>query len=251
MIMKMHEYINKDTIYYYAKTNEAFLKLPVKGIALEFPGLGGGSCLGGLDDLGSYDTPFAKEAAARGILLAYVYTGPWSWMNVGAVRIADAVVDAIKEKYQLGEVAIVPSGGSMGGLGALIYAASTRHKITACVAACPCCDALDRYDAADEFRKTFVSAVAGYEMESISDALKTISPIHRIDDMPYVPYFLANCCADGVFPEAQLDKYVEELKKRGHSVEYEKMEGMIHGEFTEEGMSRLRNFQLKSFEIRN
>ena len=125
--MDLKAYINKDTIYYYAKTNEKFVKHPIKGIALEFPGLGGGSCLGGLDDLGDYDTDFAKQAAEAGVVLAYVYTGPWSWMNTGAVRVADAVVDALKEKYDLGEVPIVTSGGSMGGLGSLIYVASTLH----------------------------------------------------------------------------------------------------------------------------
>ena len=160
--MDMKEYINAETIRYYAKTNERFLRR-VKGVCLEFPGLGGGSCLGGTDDLGDYDTDFAVRAANAGVLLAYVYTGPWSWMNIGAVLIADAVVDAILEKYRLSDVPVVVSGGSMGGLGALIYAASSRHAITACAAACPCCDALDRYDAADEFRKTFVSAVAGYD----------------------------------------------------------------------------------------
>jgi len=243
--MDLKKYINKDTIYYYAKTNEKFIKAPIKGIALEFPGLGGGSCLGGLDDLGDYDTDFAKQAAEAGVVLAYVYTGPWSWMNTGAVRVADAVVDALKEKYNLGDVPVTSSGGSMGGLGSLIYAASTRHKLTACVAACPCCDALDRYDAADEFRKTFVTAVAGYDCENLEDAMKTISPMHRLDDMPFIPYFIANCCEDEVFPDAQLEEYVAKLKEKGHDVDYVRMEGMTHGQFTEEGINRLREFQLK------
>lgn len=244
--MDMKEYINAETIRYYAKTNERFLRR-VKGVCLEFPGLGGGSCLGGTDDLGDYDTDFAVRAAEAGVLLAYVYTGPWSWMNIGAVRIADAVVDAILEKYRLSDVPIVVSGGSMGGLGALIYAASSRHAITACAAACPCCDALDRYDAADEFRKTFVSAVAGYDCPTLTDALKTISPMHRLDDMPHIPYFIANCCEDEVFPDAQLEDYVARLREKGHDVQYVRMEGMKHGQFTQEGMHRLREFQLQWF----
>ena len=41
-----NKYINKETLPYYANTNEEHLVLPVKGIVLEFPGLGGGSSAG-------------------------------------------------------------------------------------------------------------------------------------------------------------------------------------------------------------
>lgn len=245
--MYMKEFINRDTVTYYARTNETLLAHPVKGILLEFPGLGGGSCLGGIDETGTYDSDFAKECAEKGILLAYIFTGPWSWMNEGAVRIADAVVDALKEKYELDECPIVASGGSMGGLGALIYTCKSSHKITACCAACPCCDTLDRFDVIPDFPRTFISAVAGYGCETLSEALKSISPMHCMDRMPYVPYFIANCCADELFPEKQLDLYVEKMQKKGHNVEYVKMPEKLHGEFTQEGLERLRAFQLKYF----
>ena len=245
--MNMKEYINRDTVYYYARTNESFLQQTIKGILLEFPGLGGGSCLGGLDEMGTYDTDFSRKCAAEGVILAYIYTGPWSWMNEGAVRIADAVVDALKDKYDMAEVPIVVSGGSMGGLGAIIYTCKSEHKITACCAACPCCDVPDRYNVIDSFPRTFISAVAGYDCDSLSEALKQISPIHCIDDMPFIPYFFSNCCNDEVFPEDQLDLYVEKMIGKGHYVEYIKMPGKLHGEFSEEGITRLREFQLKFF----
>lgn len=80
------EYINKDTLNYYCVTNEAYIPegKKVTGIVLEFPGLGGGSCLGGsMDNMIAYNTPFARECAAKGIVLAYTFPGPWSWMNTG------------------------------------------------------------------------------------------------------------------------------------------------------------------------
>lgn len=246
--MDMKEYINKYTIPYFARTNEEFLKKPVKGILLEFPGLDGGSCLGGRNEVGTYDGAFAVECGQKGIILAYVFTGPWSWMNEGAVRTVDAVVDALQDKYDLEEIPIVPSGGSMGGLGAIIYSCRSRHKIKACCAACPCCDVLDRYDAHPEFPRTFIRAVAGYDCESLSEAMKTLSPMHCIDELPFIPYFLANCCEDEVFPEEQLDSFVEMLLDKGHDVEYVKMPGKLHGEFTEEGLRKLRAFQVKWFE---
>lgn len=245
--MYMKEYINKDTISLYARTNEKFIDTPIKGILLEFPGLDGGSCLGGINHVGTYDDVFALECARRGIILAYIFTGPWSWMNKGSVRIADAVVDAIKEKYELDDVPIVSSGGSMGGLGAMIFTARTHHTITACSAACPCCDVLDRFDTHPDFPRTYIRAVAGYDGESLTDALKTISPMHCMDEFPSIPYFFANCCADELFPEEQLDDFVEKMIAKGHDVEYVKMPGKLHGEFSDEGINRLRDFQFKFF----
>ena len=96
------EYINKDTLNYYCVTNEAYIPegKKVTGIVLEFPGLGGGSCLGGsMDNMIAYNTPFARECAAKGIVLAYTFPGPWSWMNTGAVRMTDLMVDAFMDRY--------------------------------------------------------------------------------------------------------------------------------------------------------
>ena len=246
--MNIEEFINKDTVYYYARTNEKLLKLSPKGILLEFPGLGGDSCLGGVDKVGIYDTEFSRQYAQRGIILAYVFTGPWSWMNKGAVRITDAVVKALLEKYCMEEDApIVASGGSMGGLGAIIYSIESRQKITACVAACPCCDVVDRYDVVPEFPRTVISALAGYEDASLWSAMKTISPMHRIDDMPYIPYFISGCCEDELFPEELTDRFVEKLLQKGHDVDYVRMPGQKHGGFTLDGITRLREFQLKCF----
>lgn len=245
--MNMKEFINKDTVSYYARTNEVLLEAPVKGILLEFPGLGGGSCLGGVDEIGTYDTEFSRQCAKTGVVLAYVFTGPWSWMNKGSVRIADAVTDALLEKYGLKDVPIVVSGGSMGGLGAIIYAIESRQKITACVAACPCCDVPDRYDVISEIPRTVISALAGYEGDSLLEAMKTVSPMHRIDDMPYIPYFISNCCEDELFPEGLMDAFVEKLLQKGHNVDYIKMPGQKHGAFTTEGIKRLRAFQMKYF----
>lgn len=238
----MDKFINKDTIELYARTNEALINTKVTGIIVEFPGLGGNSCLGGLMDMGTYDDEFAVKCAQSGIVLAYMFCGPWSWMNKGAVKMTDAVVDAIKDKYGLApELPIAVCGGSMGGLGALIYSVDTKHTIAACGAACPCCDVPDRFHCKDSFARTFIRAVADYDMP-MEEALKTISPMHRLGDMRKIPYFLVNCCDDEVFPEAQLDEYVDKLKANGHSVEYRKMPGKKHGEFIPEIKAEFKDF---------
>lgn len=52
--MNYQQCINKDTLNYFARTNEKILTGPIRGVVLEFPGLGGGSCMGGEDAVGEY-----------------------------------------------------------------------------------------------------------------------------------------------------------------------------------------------------
>lgn len=217
------------TLPYYARTNEAFLDGAPRGIALEFPGLGGGSCLGGQCEVGDYDTPFARECAANGIVLAYLFTGPWSWMNKGAVALTDAVVDALREKHGLtADAPLVATGGSMGGLGALIYAADTRHRVTAIASVCPCLDVPAAYDCLPSFPMTFYRAVAEYDIP-FTDALRSLSPVHRLADIPVVPVLLICDGADELFPRAECERYAGLLRAHGCPVDYRLVEDGGHG----------------------
>ena len=226
--------INHESIPLYARTNEAFLEGDVKGIIVELPGLGGSSCLGGHIDRGDYSSEHAVAWAKMGIALVYMFPGPWSWGNKGAVRMTDAVVAAVAEKYHLAEgFPLAVSGGSMGGLGALNYAADTRYPLKACFAACPCVDVPACFNVHPDFPRTYISAVASYDME-LDEALQQISPIHRIDDMPKILYFISSDGADELFAESLCDRYVDELRMRGHDVMYRRQPGKLHGQFLPE-----------------
>ena len=242
------DYINPETIDLYCNTNAHLLTSPPRAFVLEFPGLGGGSCLGGCMDLAPYNGPLSAVFAEHGILQAYAFPGPWSWMNRGAVRMVNALVDAIREKYGFTEATPwAVMGGSMGGLGALIYTASHRGDParipTACLAHCPCVDAPDRVNCKPAITRTFFRAVADYEMP-IAEALKTISPIHRLEDMPHIPYHIINDLADELFPAEQMDEYVEKLLGNGHDVTYHRLEGCTHGVLTAEEWDNIRGFLL-------
>lgn len=236
------KFINSDNIRSFANTNEQFLKTPVKGVVVELPGLGGGSCLGGLMDFMSYDTCYTKDLGENGILVAYMFPGPWSWGNKGAIRYADAVVRAIAKKYDLPEeFPLVVCGGSMGGLGALMYAADTTLPIKGVAAACPCTDIIACMNATCNFPRTILSAAMVYDLP-LEEALKAISPIERIADLPDVPYFISNDGEDEVFPETQCDEFVEKLCARGLDVEYVPQPGLKHGEFLPEVRNMLHEF---------
>ncbi len=243
------DFINPDTIDLYCNTNAHLLTKAPAAFVLEFPGLGGGSCLGGCMDMGPYNGPLSAFLAEHGILQAYTFPGPWSWMNRGAVRMVNALVDALREKYRFTvHTPWAVMGGSMGGLGALIYTAShggdPARTPTACLAHCPCVDVPDRVCCKENIPRTFFRAVADYEMP-IAEALKTISPIHRLDDMPRIPYHVINDLADELFPAEQMDGYVKRLRDSGHDVTYHRLENCLHGELTGEEWDSIRAFLLE------
>lgn len=241
MINKLNDnkYIHKGNIADFVNTNEEFLVLPIKGIVIEFPGLGGGSCLGGNMEFESYSSEWAKRFAEKGIVLAYLFPGPWSWGNKGAVRMADAIVDAIKDKYNAKcDLPVAACGGSMGGVGALIYSADSRHELSAVASACPCVDVLKNIADVPVFARTYVSAAAVYDME-LEEALKKFSPMHRINDMQKTTYFICSDEKDEVFPEEECDNFVEKLKELGHKVEYHKQPELTHGYFLPEVREKL------------
>jgi fermentation-respiration switch protein FrsA (DUF1100 family) len=242
------DFINPDTVELYCNTNAHLLKGPPVAFVLEFPGLGGGSCLGGCMDLAPYNGPLSAVLAEHGILQAYTFPGPWSWMSRGAVRMINALVDALREKYGFTQhTPWAVMGGSMGGMGALIYTAShggdPARIPTACLAHCPCVDVPDRVYCKENVPRTVFSAVADYEMP-IADALKTISPLHRLNDMPRIPYHIINDLCDELFPAAQIDGYVEKLRGQGHEVTYHRLENCRHGDLTEEEWAHIRAFLL-------
>lgn len=243
------DFINPDTIDLYCNTNAHLLTAPPRAFVLEFPGLGGGSCLGGCMDPAPYNGPLSQIFADRGILQAYVFPGPWSWMNRGAVRMINALVDALRQKY--GFTVDTPwgvMGGSMGGLGALIYAAShggdPARTPTACLAHCPCVNVPASINCRNTVPRTFFRAVADYEMP-IAEALLTLSPVHRLDDMPDIPYHVINDLADELFPFEQMDEYVEKLREKGHDVTYHRLEECTHGVLTAEEWDYIRDFIIR------
>lgn len=243
------EYINKRTVSSYCCTNEALIPegTAVTGFVLEFPGLDGNSCLGGsMDNMIVYNNSFTKECAGRGIVVAYMFPGPWSWMNKGAVRITDLVVDALADKYGLseGEFSLVVMGGSMGGQAALIYSMDSRHKIDACVAHCPCYNVVECFSSHEAFPRTFLSAVNAYDMP-LEEALLTISPEQRTADLPKIPYLVTADELDEVFPVKGVERFVGGMKDAGHSVTYLRLADQKHGGISQADRETMNAFVIK------
>lgn len=244
------KYINKRTISSYCCTNEALIPegTKVTGFVLEFPGLDGNSCLGGsMDNMSVYSSAFTKECAEQGIVVAYMFPGPWSWMNKGAVRITDLVVDALVDKYGFredAEYSLVVMGGSMGGQASLIYSMDSRHEIDACVAHCPCYNVVECFSSHEAFPRTFLSAVNAYDMP-LEEALLKISPEQRTADLPKIPYLVTADELDEVFPVKGVERFVNGMKIAGYNVTYMRLADQKHGGISQEDRDVMNAFVLK------
>ncbi|MBR4866756.1 MAG: hypothetical protein IKU11_08705, partial [Clostridia bacterium] len=118
----------------YTYSNDTLIHEKIKGIVIQFTGLGGTS-------MWKEDPEIAIRMAEEGIVFLFPYINPWAWMNRDAVAYTDAVVDALFEHYALDdETPIISTGGSMGGLCGLVYTRYAKRTPKACAVNCPVCD---------------------------------------------------------------------------------------------------------------
>ena len=240
-------YINKRTLSYYCCTNESLIKpgTKVTAVVLEFPGLDGNSCLGGnMSNMSVYSNSFTAECAEKGIVVAYMFPGPWSWMNKGAVRATDLVVDAFMDKYGFeseDDFSLAVMGGSMGGQASLIYTIDSRHTVDVCVAHCPCFNVVDCFKSDPGFPRTFISAVDSYDMP-LENALELISPEHRIAEMPDIPYLVLGDELDEVFPIKGMRRFAQAMESAGLKVTFMELPGQTHGGISQADRETLNRF---------
>jgi hypothetical protein len=138
--------ITYETLRLFTYSNDELITRPIRGIVLDLMGLG---------DQRMFDAPTerGKALAQKGIVLLIPYNDPWAWMNARAVANTDAIVRALMRRYALAEdIPIVSSGGSMGGLAALVYTRYAALQPVACVANCPVCDLPYHYTSAPTCR---------------------------------------------------------------------------------------------------
>jgi dipeptidyl aminopeptidase/acylaminoacyl peptidase len=206
--------ISYETLRFFAYSNDKICTLPIKGIVLDFFGLGG-------QQMFNDDTQAGIDLAKKGIVLLIPYNNPWAWMNAQAVQYTDEIVNAIIKKYSLDEdIPIVSSGGSMGGLSALVYTRYAQHTPVACIANCPVCDLPYHYTERPDLPRTIYSAFYFNEAESIDEAMKSSSPLHLVNEMPDADYYIFHCENDSaVNIKKHSEQFVNEMQK-GHRIRF-------------------------------
>ena len=230
----MKRIITFKTLFYFAVTTADTVKLPIRGIVLNFTGLGFGSMLSSLDD-------YTMDLAERGILRVIPYYNPWCWMNRQTVDYVDEIVDVLMEHFGLSEdIPIISTGGSMGGLCSLTYAAYAKRTPTAVVSNCPVCDLPYHYTERPDLPRTLYSAFGSYD-GTIDEAMRSASPLHlaEADKMPKIPYYIFHCTEDmAVNKGMHSDRFVAAMEACGHDVTYIAVEGCGHCELSPEARVR-------------
>ena len=202
----MEKIITYENLRSFAYSNDHLIKGDIKGIVLSFYGLGGMT-------IHSSDPGDALELAKKGIIYAIPYYNPWSWMNKQAVAYTDEIIEVLRDKYGLNDaVRVVSTGGSMGGLSALVYCAYAKITPCACVANCPVCDLPYHFTERPDLPRTLYSAFGEYECD-LQTALRSCSPLHLVEKMPDIDYTVFHCTGDkAVSLEKHSARFVEAMK---------------------------------------
>lgn len=224
----MEKIITINNLRNFAYCNNHICAKPIRGIVVSFFGLGG-------DTMFNEDTEEGRKYAEKGILYLVPYQNPWAWMNKQTIDFADELIDVLFKEYNLQEnLPIVSTGGSMGGLSALVYTAYANRTPVACVANCPVCDLPYHFTERPDLPRTLYSAFGMYE-GTMEDALRSASPLHLTDKMPVKPnYYIFHCEKDtAVNKQNHSDRFVEKMLSK-HKVEYYAVPERGHCDLTQE-----------------
>ncbi|MBO5109141.1 MAG: prolyl oligopeptidase family serine peptidase [Clostridia bacterium] len=232
----MEKLITMENLRNFAYVNDRICKKPIRGVVLNFFGLG-------CQAMYHEETEDGKFYAEQGILYVTPYTNPWAWMNRQSVDYTDEILDVLFAAYGLGEdTPVVSSGGSMGGMAALIYTKNAKRTPVACVVNCPVCDTVFHFTERVDLPRTLYSAL-WYEDGSLDQALRAASPLHLAAEMPKVSYHLFHCDADtAVNIHSHSEKFVEAMRAAGQSITFDIAPGREHCDLTEELTAKYKQY---------
>ena len=230
----MEKVIKYENLRNFAYVNEKIIDGEIKGVVLDFFGLG---CQAMYWD----ETDFGKYLASKNILFVVPYNNPWAWMNKQAVSYTDEILDVLFEKYNLPEnTRVVSSGGSMGGQSALVYTKYAKRTPVARITNCPVCDLVFHFTERVDLPRTLYSAFY-YEDGSLNEVLAKYSPYHLAENMPNVKYHLFHCDKDGA---VNIDKhsrvFVEKMQSYGKDVGFTVVNDRDHCDLTPEANDAYR-----------
>lgn len=156
-----------------------------------------------------------------GILYVHPYNNPWNWMNRQAISYTDEILDVLYDAFDLADdLPIISTGGSMGGLSALVYALYAKRTPAACVVNCPVCDMPFHLTERPDLPRTLYSAF-WHETGDLSTVLEAFSPLHLVSRMPHIPYHIFHCDQDAaVNLAAHSERFAAAMQERGHDIHY-------------------------------
>ena len=234
----MEKIINSQNLRSFAYTNEGLIKGKIKGVVLDFFGLGGMAMF-------KEDTGTGIFYAERDVLFVLPYSNPWGWMNKDEVALTDEILDVLFEKYGLDDsTPVISTGGSMGGLACIVYTKYAKRTPVGCVANCPVCDLVYHFTEREDLPRTIYSAFFHYDC-TFEEALKSASPLHLAPSLPKeTKYVIFHCEKDeAVNIDKHSVRFVDELSKT-RDIEFIRVPDKGHCDLGEENVKRYREFAL-------
>ena len=229
----MEPVITYETLRYFAYSSDRLVAGGIRGVILEFKGLNG--C-----QMAEEDPEWALRLAEKNIALVIPYLNPWNWMNRETVETTEEILRALREGRDLPEsIPVVATGGSMGGLCALVYTRYAKVTPVACAVNCPVCDLPFHYTERPDLPHTLYSAF-WHEEGGLEAAMKAHSPLHLAAEMPDIPYALFHCEEDrAVNIHSHSDRFVAAMRP-GHRIEYHTVPGRDHCQLDEKTLALYR-----------
>ena len=231
--------VNSENLSNFAYSNDHLISGSPRGIVLAFSGLG---------DQSRYDSDpeQGRFYASRGLLFVIPYANPWAWMNRQTLRFTDEIVSVLNARYGR-DLPVASTGGSMGGLSAIVYTAYSEHSPIVCVANCPVCDLPYHYSERPDLPRTLYSAF-GTEEGAMSEVLARFSPLHLVDKLPRIPYHLFHCAEDrAVLLSAHSAPFTKAMQQAGHEITLEIVPDRGHCDLTPDAWARCNQYILDSF----
>ena len=237
----MRPVITYETLRSFTYSNDALITRPVRGIILDFMGLGGAKMF-------DEDPGRGVALAGEGVIYLIPYINPWNWMNEQAVAYTEELIRVLLGRYDLpDDLPVVATGGSMGGLCALVYTRYARHTPVACVANCPVCDLEFHYAERPDLPRTLYSAFWGSGFDTLGEALRAHSPLHLVKSMPACRYTIFHCEADrAVNIHSHSEKFVRAMREAGHDIRYFTVPGRGHCDLDEASAERYGRIALEA-----
>lgn len=200
--------------------NTDALEGPPRGVVLNFHGYTDDTMFSQSDD-------FARRLGEQGILYIWPYYSVWAWMSRSAIAYIEELLDLVWEHFELdGKTPVVYSGGSMGGMTALMMSLIGKRRPIACACNCPATDLAWRFERHDS-RRAVTSAMIldeGTPQEWIS----LRSPQERAADLPHIPYYLLYAADDTAILPRERVAFLTAMADAGQSVETVLVPGMAH-----------------------
>lgn len=219
----INRYITPENIHHFCFMNLDTLVKPIKGIMVRFHGYNDNS-------LFKYSCPRDKMLGENGVLSIFPYYNLWGWMNDVTVAFADELIDVAIKMFDLPEdIPLVYSGGSMGGLGGIVYSKLAKRRPVACCVDSPVCEIYtDFEEQSGERKRSIFNAYYGMSGD-IMDILKEHSPLEMYMTLPKIPYYFVGGSEDkGIVPSEHGAKLAKLMQEAGYDAKFTLVEGCGH-----------------------